>query len=375
MSNVFVKHWRLVALALGIIVLLWVLYLWRTFVLPFAVGLILAYLLMPMVSWLERKLPPRRKWPGFRRVISVLIAFLLLICLLAGFIYIVVSAVVDASMELVEKTPVYIGTSIERVQEWIEGVLERLPLGMQEEISNELIEGGVSLGRSIRDYLLNSVSNLPSTFSVILGFAVLPFFLFYILKDSERLKKSLSSGLPPRVSEHGRNIVNIIEMVVGRYIRAQLMLGLIVGYFSFIGLLLLRAPYPLALALLAGVTELIPTLGPWIGGGVAVIVMLAVRPEIAIWVAVLYLGIQLVENNLLVPKIQSAYLRIHPAVMIVLLVFGAYVAGFWGIVIIGPLVAVLIAIFKYIRDHYREIDADEHLETIEEAAEEPEQTG
>ncbi len=255
MSNVLVKHWRLVALALGIIVLLWILYLWRIFILPFAIGLILAYLLMPMVSWLERKLPPRRKWPGFRRVVSVLIAFLLLICLIAGFLYIVVSAVIDVSLTFVESAPYFIGRSVERVQEWIEGAINRLPLEMREEISRELIEGGVSLGRSIRDYLLNSLSNLPSTFSVILGFAVLPFFLFYVLKDSERLKKSLSNGLPPRVAEHGRNVVNIIEMVVGRYIRAQLMLGLIVGYFSFIGLLLLDVPYPLALALLAGVTE------------------------------------------------------------------------------------------------------------------------
>jgi predicted PurR-regulated permease PerM len=305
------------------------------------------------VTWLEKKLPPRRKWPEFRRIISVLIAFLVLLCLIAGFIYIVVSAVIDASVELVERTPYFIGESIERVQEWVEGLIERLPLDMQEEVSNALIEGGISLGKSIRDYLLSSISNLPSTFNAILGFAVLPFFLFYILKDSDKLKESISSALPPRVAEHTRNIANIVELVIGRYIRAQLMLGLIVGYFSFVGLLLLDVRYPLALALLAGVSELVPTLGPWIGGGVAVIVTLATTPEKAIWVAVLYLGIQLVENNLLVPKIQSAYLRIHPAVMIVLLVFGAYVAGFWGILVIGPLVAMLVAIFRYIRNYYR----------------------
>ncbi len=159
--------------------------------------------------------------------------------------------------------------------------------------------------------------------------------------------------MPASVSRHGRNVVNIVENVLGRYIRAQLMLGLIVGYFSFIGLLLLQVRFPLALALLAGVMEMVPTLGPWIGGGVAVIVTLALTPEKALWVALLALGIQLVENNLLVPKVQSAYLRIHPAVMIVLLVFGAYIAGFWGIVLIGPLAATLVEIFKYVRDHYR----------------------
>ena len=131
------------------------------------------------------------------------------------------------------------------------------------------------------------------------------------------------------------------------------MLALIVGYFSFVGLLLLDVPFPLALALLAAVCELIPTLGPWIAGAVAAIVALAMAPEKTVWVIVLYLGIQVVENNLMVPKIQSAYLRIHPAVMIVLLVFGAYIAGIWGIILIGPLTATLVEVFKYVRDQYR----------------------
>jgi predicted PurR-regulated permease PerM len=201
--------------------------------------------------------------------------------------------------------------------------------------------------------LMGVITSIPSTFSTILGFAVLPFFLFYIMKDSERLKKGVASALTPRIAEHARNIVTIVERVLGRYIRAQIMLGVIVAYFSFIGLWLLKAPFPLALALLAGVTELIPTLGPWIGGGVAVIVTLAMAPGKAIWVAVLFIGVQLVENNLLVPKIQSAYLHIHPAIMILLLVFGAYIAGIWGLLIVGPLVATLVEIFKYVREHYQ----------------------
>jgi predicted PurR-regulated permease PerM len=112
-------------------------------------------------------------------------------------------------------------------------------------------------------------------------------------------------------------------------------------------------PFSLALSLLAGVMEMVPTLGPWISGAVAVLVALALAPDKAIWVLLLYLGVQALENNLLVPKIQSAYLRIHPAVMIVLLVFGAYFAGFWGILLIGPLTATLVEVFKYIRGYYQ----------------------
>jgi predicted PurR-regulated permease PerM len=353
LTNVFIKHWRLIALVLGIILFIWVVYLLRMFLLPFAIGLVLAYLFMPLVTWLDTRIPPRHRWPGFKRVLAVLVVFIILICLVGGFAYVMISTVIDASIKIVESTPYIIGRSLILAQEWFEGLLEKLPVEMQEEVRQEILSGGVSIGQSIRDTLMRSVASIPDTFGIILGFGVLPFFLFYILKDMEKLRNGLSSALPPNIARHGRAVVTIIEGVLGRYIKSQLMLGFIVAYFSFIGLVILKVPFPLALALIAGVGELIPTLGPWIGGAVAVLVTLAMAPDKAIWVAVLYVVIQLLENNLLVPKIQSAYLRIHPAIMIVLLVFGAYVAGVWGIILIGPLTATLVEIFKYIRDYNR----------------------
>jgi predicted PurR-regulated permease PerM len=320
--------------------------------LPFAVGLVLAYLLMPMIWWLEKKLPPRYKWPGFRRVISVLIAFLLLIAILGGFGYIVVDAVSDATVTLIKNAPAIIANSIYQVQQWLESVITSLPEEWQAE-GWELIQGGQDLGEVIRDGLLKAISSITGSYAAILGFAVLPFFLFYILKDSERLSGALDSAMPSPYRAHARNIITIIEQVLGRYIRAQIMLGVIVGYFTLIGLLVLNVPFALALAIIAGVMEMVPTLGPWIGGAVAVLVTLAFEPDKAIWVIVLYLAVQAVENNFLVPKVQSAYLRIHPAVMILLLVLGAYFAGFWGIVLVGPLTATLVEVYKYIRAYYQ----------------------
>ena len=364
MTNILARHWRLVALVLGIILLLWFLYWLRTVVLPFATGLILAYLLMPLVSWLERKLPPRNKWPEAKRIISVLIAFLLLLCLIGGFTYLIVTTVIDASEKLIRSAPFFISESLLQIQKWFQDIIASLPVEIQQEINREIIEAGVDLGNAIRDALMDAVTSIPATFGMILGFAVLPFFLFYILKDSEKLKNGYVSAVSPTIARHTRNVVDIIERVLGRYIRAQIMLGVIVAYFTFIGLLVLQVPFAVALSLLAGVMEIIPTLGPWIGGGIAVIVTLAMAPDKAIWVAVLFLAVQLFENNLLVPKIQSAYLRIHPAIMITLLVFGAYIAGFWGLLLIGPLTATLVEIFKYIRDHYR---AQSILEPVEPA--------
>jgi len=356
MANRTGKHWRLASLVLGIIIALWVLYLLRAAILPFAVGLVLAYLLVPVVSWLERKLPRQGSWLGFKRVFSTLVAFMVLIGLVGGFSYFIVTAVVDASMVLLHNAPYFIGQSLYQIQEWLEGLRQLFPPEIRQEVDKTLLEAGVALGNSIRDAFLGGISAVPRTFATILGFAALPFFLFYIMKDSEKLKKGFYSALTPGSAAHARNVVAIVERVLGRYLRAQLMLGLIVAYFAFIGLLVLRIQFAPALAILAGATELIPTLGPWIGGGVAVIVTLAVSPEKAIWVALLFLAIQMVENYFFVPRIQSAYLRIHPAILIFLLVLGAYIAGFWGLLLAAPLTATAVEIFKYVRRQYQEAE-------------------
>jgi predicted PurR-regulated permease PerM len=134
-----------------------------------------------------------------------------------------------------------------------------------------------------------------------------------------------------------------------------------VAYLVFIGLFILgMSSVAPVLAAVAGVTELIPTLGPWIGGAFAVIVTLAIAPEKAIWVVTLFLFVQLLENTLLVPRIQGGYLRIHPAIAIFLLVLGAYIAGFWGILLAVPLAATIVEIYKYVRQNI-EMEESQHL--------------
>ena len=359
MTNILSKHWRLVVLVLGIIVGLWVLYLIRLAILPFVFGIVLAYLLMPAVSWLEKKLPRQGNWRGFKRTASILTIFIVLLLLLAAFSYIIVTAVLDASVVLLESTPHFIGKSIYQIQEWLEVVRQQFPPEIRQEIDKALLQAGVALGNNIRDAFVTGISSIPGTFSFFLGLAALPLFLFYTLKDSEKLKKNLYSAFSPRIAEHTRNIVGILERVLGRFIRAQLVLGSIVAYFTFVGLVILGIPYALVLAILAGIGELIPTLGPWLSGAVVTIVTLAVAPDKVIWVIILFLAIQLLENSLLVPRIHGGFLRIHPALLIVLLVLGAYIAGFWGLLLAAPLTATGVEIYKYIR-HCYQVERIEH---------------
>jgi len=346
LKSVIYKYRYLIGVCAGMIIILYILYLFRLFVLPFAVGLVLAYISSPLVSWLENHLPPRKKWPHFKHIFSVVIVFIGILSIAVGFFYLIFSTISGATLALVENAP----SLFERIQLWAGNLLERLPPEIYDAIDQELSRIGATIGEGMLNALLTGISTVLQAYNVIIGFAVLPFFLFYILRDSESIKKSMASFLPFGIGFHARNIAAIVGLVVGRYIKAQGTLGFIVGFFTFIGLLLMRVPYPLALGVVAGFTEMIPTFGPWIGGAVAVFVTLAITPDKALWVALLFMGIQLLENSLLVPRIQSAYFHIHPAVMIVLLVFGTYIAGVWGLVFIGPVTATLVEIFKYMRD-------------------------
>jgi predicted PurR-regulated permease PerM len=255
---------------------------------------------------------------------------------------------VDAFLVIVNNAPQYISRGLYQLQQWAEFVRQQFPPEIQMQISEFLLEAGATLGEAVRNTFIRGISFVPTTFTLVFGFAALPIFLFYVLKDSDKLNEGFYSAMSPWLARHAKNIVVIIEGVLGRYIRAQLLLGFIVGYLVFIGLLILQIDFAPVLAVFAGVTELIPTLGPWIGGAAAVIITLALVPEKAIWVALLFFLVQMLENNLLVPRIQGGYLHVHPAAALFLLVIGTYIAGFWGLLLAVPLTATIIAIYKYI---------------------------
>ena len=354
MTHFFSQHWRLVVLVVGTVIFLWVLYLLRMVIFPFALGLVFAYLLYPLITWMEAKFPGPGKWQGFKRVLSILIVFFILFTLLAIFSYVIATAVIDASVSLATGAPFFISKSLYQVTEWLDVIREQFPPDIRTEVDRALLEAGVALGNAIRDALVKGISFAPETFSLVFGLAALPLFLFYALKDSDKIKSNFYSSFPPGIAEHARNLVSIIEGVLGRYIRAQLMLGLIVAYLVFIGLLILDIPFSPVLAILAGIGELIPTLGPWISGAAVAIIALAMAPDKVIWVIILFLAVQLLENSLLVPRVQGGYLRIHPALMIFMLVLGAYLAGIWGLLLAGPLTATGIAIYKYVQQRYQE---------------------
>ncbi|MBN1369137.1 MAG: AI-2E family transporter [Dehalococcoidaceae bacterium] len=336
----------------------WVL---RSVLLPFMVGFILAYVLLPIIRWIEKRLPGAGKKPKLKqlkRVTIILVIYLVFLAAIGLTIFYAITVVGKSLMSMAEDAPDLIPGGLDAVAAWLKALPIFSPPSAQAQIDAYSAKAGVALGNAIQDFLTRGVGTLQASSGMILGFVSMPIFLFFVLKDWDNLRKGFQAVLPHWTLTHLRNIFSIIQNVTGRYIRGQLILGLAVGLFAFILLMILGIDFALPLAAFAAVTELVPMIGPWLGGTAAVLVTLAVAPDKVIWVALGYIAIQLLENNLLVPKIQGVQMHINPAFIIVLSLLGAHFAGILGFIIALPLTMTIIEIIKYLRksNHAGKID-------------------
>lgn len=175
-----------------------------------------------------------------------------------------------------------------------------------------------------------------------LGQAVLLFTMaFYWLTSRERTLALLMLLSPKLQRQRIHAIWNDIEFRLGAYVRGQAILMVIIGVTSYIGLFFLGVPFAPALALIAGLTEAIPIVGPLIGAVPAIIVGFTVSPVVGLAVAVLYGVIQVTENNVLVPRIMSNNVGLNPLVIIVAIVAGSSLNGIVGAVLAIPLAGAL----------------------------------
>lgn len=359
MSSVSVlikRHWHLIVFLLVLVfafLLIWVL---QSVLLPFIVGFILASFLLPIIHWVENHLPGAGKRPKLKklkRIVIILVVYVLSVAVI-GLIIIYIITLVDRALgTLTHDAAQIIPNGLTAVTQWLKSLPILSPVSIQQQIDVYSAKAGAALPGVLNDFLTRGVNNIQASASMILGFIIMPVFIFFILKDWGMLRDRFYAVLPAWALPHTKSVLHILQNVVGRYIRGQLLLGLAVGLCAGILLFILKIEFSLPLAVFAGLTEMVPMIGPWLGGGLAVIVTLATAPEKVIWVGLGFLLIQLIENNLLVPRIQGSQMEIHPAFIIMLSVLGAYFAGIVGFLVILPLTMAVIKFFKYFRDSLR----------------------
>jgi predicted PurR-regulated permease PerM len=317
----------------------------------FAVGAMIAYTLSPLVDRMARVLPARsHQGDVYRRGFAVLLMY----ATIASALFLVGSQIIpiafDQVAQFVDTLPETVDAARDQVTQWLEVYRNQVPSDVQTHIDAGLDDVLNTATDATAALAERTVGVVTGTIGLIFGFAIVPFWMFYAMRDRHYASNNFLNAIPDPLQQDATNLMHIADRLIGRYIRAQLFLGIVVGSAVGIALTLLDVQMSLALGFFAGVTELIPIIGPWIGAVPGLIIIAATEPDKFIWVALVYLAIQQVENILLVPRIQGNALEMHPAMILLMLAIGGAAFGLIGLILIVPISALAREVFWYL-DH------------------------
>jgi predicted PurR-regulated permease PerM len=338
----------------GAIVVAVLLYLGRDALTPFLIGALLVYVLDPAVRFVSRLRIGRWSIP---RSLAVLLVYVAAFVAVVQGLALLLGPLVGQLVDFLGDVPALVAA--------VEGALAELgryyqALDLPPQL-REFIDGAIADAIEGADFdpgaLLPIAQTILGTVAGFIGFLIVPIWAFYLLRDRVRLTARLDERIPAEWRADSWAVLRIIERVFGRWLRAQLLLGVIIGVATYFGLLLLGwfvdprfLQFALLLAVIAGVLELLPIIGPILAMIPTLLVALTTGdPVIAlIAVVVLYFIVQQFENAVLVPKIQGDAVELHPSLVIFVLILGAAIAGLMGAILSVPLTAAGIGIYTYV---------------------------
>jgi predicted PurR-regulated permease PerM len=342
---------RVTVLIAAAVVLGIVLWMARDAVRPFIVGLLLVYLLEPPVRWLAQR--------GMRRTLAILLVYVVAIVAVVEVVNLTLAPLVDELLRFVRDLPGLadqLQAQIERLSEIYARL--QLPDAVRDWLDSMI--AGIGQGEAGQPVIDISIffpvlTGAGSFIGALFGYLLLPVWAFYILKDRVALTEGFYRSLPPSWRFDVWAVLRIARRVFGQWVRAQLVLGITVGVFTFVGLIVLSrvvdpvfGRYAILLSVTAGVLELLPIIGPIISAVPAVLLAATAGLEPVIAALVLYTLVQQVENNVLVPKIQGDAVEMHPAAVMFAIVIGGALAGLLGAILALPVTAAARDVVRYL---------------------------
>ncbi|MFT4414279.1 AI-2E family transporter [Fredinandcohnia humi] len=313
---------------------------------PILITGFLYFLLNPVVNFLQRQKIPR--------VLGIIIIYVVFLGILVIAIGNLVPTITKQFTALANALPGYADQAMKFFDniaqssefKWIRNEQNDL----LETVESKLIEFANTLPNRITGGL-SQIIGLITNIAVIL--VTVPFLLFYMFKDGHRFPVAISKLLPSAYREEGLSILKETGETLAAYIQGQVTVALAVGTLSFIGYLIIDMPFALVMALIVAITNIIPYVGPILGGTPAVIIALFDSPTKALLVVVVILIAQQIEGNVLSPLILGKSLDTHPATIIILLLAAGNLAGVLGMVLAIPTYAVcktiVVNIAKFLR--------------------------
>ena len=304
----------------------------KTLFAPIVLAGVLYYLLRPLVNLASKYIP---------RGISILLIYLVFIGFITGLLFLIGPPLQKQVNSLIENTPAIVNEMRDMM---IELQQNEYVSRFQQDERFSIEELSARFAENLNDYLAKLGSNIVNVIGAITGFVILlvliPFVLFYMLKDGERLPEQVIRYIPSAHETEGRNVLRDMDVALSSYIQGQIIVSACVGILIYIGFLIIGLEYSLVLALIAMFTNVIPFIGPFIGTIPSVIVGFLHSPLMALWVLLVVVIVQQVESNLISPQVMGKKLDVHPLTIILLLLVASRFAGLLGLLLAVPTYAV-----------------------------------
>lgn len=289
-------------------------------------AIIISSALEPSLQYFQDKKIPR--------LLSLIVIYLLFFVFFAALIYILLPLILDQLRDFSENYPTYFGKIEEAA-----GTITFLP-GLSTNLHDLLIQ----LTGQIPSFT-SLISYASSIFGGVVSFLVILVVSFYLSLSRGALDNFLSSVIPPQFEAYAHGLWVRAQKKMGRWLQAQLLLSVFVAIVVGIGLWILGVKYAFLIAIIVGMLEIVPFVGPIVAGGIATLLALSQSPILGLWTLIFFIAVQQLENNILVPLLIKKLVGLNPVAVILAILVGAKLGGILGILLAVPLAAVVDEFF------------------------------
>lgn len=189
------------------------------------------------------------------------------------------------------------------------------------------------------------LNNIMNSGGKLLSIAVIPIIVYYFLVDGEKIENNILMLFPVNTRIIAKKILKDIDKTLNRYIISQFILSIIMTIFTFIILAFLKVNFPLLLAIINGIFNIIPYFGPILGAIPAIVAALLISPKTALLATILICILQQIEGNIISPKVTGDSVDMHPLWVILLVIMGEKLMGFWGMLLAIPIGVIIKIIY------------------------------
>ena len=343
--------------------------LFQVVILPGVLASIAYYLLRPLLGLLERWRIPR--------IWGILLLYIGAIGILTLLVLLVYPFLRDQFTNLAKEFPEYFMALTQNTVDYLNNsriteYLDKMNFNYNEVVNNfttDMVKTVKDTATNLAQGVASGITGFVSTLTgIVLSLVTVPFILFYLLKDGEKLPNFILKMCPPRMRKEVHEIFHDMDKQISSYIQGQILVSMCIGSMVTIGFLIIGMKYALLLGFLAMITSVVPYLGPVIAITPAVIIALVTSPFMLIKLAIVWTVVQLIEGKFISPQIMGKSLSIHPITIIFVLLTAGSLFGVPGVILGIPgyaIFKVLVThLFKLFKQRYNRYE-DEELQKYE----------